>query len=275
MSSYQALQIEAAAMVAGTRTKILCPECNGGSSKEISLSLFKDHDGRIAWKCFRASCDYKGNPRGVSGESGKKLPLPRYYTEPFVPLSEQQRYWFRTRFGFEPPCWYSDSQRFVLPVRAPSGSLRGYQAYSFKESVQPKCITYRERVVEPFMHWPRSKRRGRAPEPVITTTVIVEDWFSAQKVMLAGAQSVALLGTTLNEERVEEIRSASQNRQVILALDADAYAKSVRYVIDYGEAFKPPLRVWKLVRDLKYESLDRIRMALNDDRNTNFGVDFR
>lgn len=256
-------------MVAGTRTKILCPECNGGSSKEISLSLFKDHEGHIAWQCFRASCGYKGNPTGVSVGASKQLQTPRYYTEPFVNLIKEQTLWFNERFGFRPPCWYSEGPcRYLLPVKSPKGALRGYQAYSFHENAKLKCMTYRELVTEPFMHWPGTPRYA-------DKTVIVEDWFSAEKVMLAGAQSVALLGTTLNEERVEEIRSASQNRQVILALDADAYAKSVRYVIDYGEAFKPPLRVWKLVRDLKYESLDRIRMALNDDRNTNFGVDFR
>ncbi|CAM0909353.1 unnamed protein product [Alopecurus aequalis] len=53
----------------GTFQRMLCPTCKGGSSEELSLSVFIRSDGLNAtWNCFRANCGWKGNaqPDGVS-----------------------------------------------------------------------------------------------------------------------------------------------------------------------------------------------------------------
>lgn len=50
---------------AGGDIKLLCPRCNGGTSREPSLSLKIDADGRgAAWNCHRGKCPgFKGNGR--------------------------------------------------------------------------------------------------------------------------------------------------------------------------------------------------------------------
>lgn len=60
--------------------------------------------------------------------------------------------------------------------------------------------------------------------------------------------SVALLGTHLNEDRVQEIQ-ASRLVPVFLALDGDAWSTAVDYAITYRNQLKPVLV--KLDRDLK------------------------
>uniref|UniRef100_A0ACD6A773 Uncharacterized protein n=1 Tax=Avena sativa TaxID=4498 RepID=A0ACD6A773_AVESA len=53
----------------GAFNRTLCPMCKGGSSEELSLSVFIPSDGLNAtWNCFRATCGWKSNaqPDGVS-----------------------------------------------------------------------------------------------------------------------------------------------------------------------------------------------------------------
>ncbi|KAH6558315.1 hypothetical protein KP509_1Z069600 [Ceratopteris richardii] len=53
----------------GDSRRILCPECQGGNSGEISLSLSISADGLNAkWICFRSSCGFRGyteEPTGI------------------------------------------------------------------------------------------------------------------------------------------------------------------------------------------------------------------
>ncbi|KAF0925758.1 hypothetical protein E2562_017315 [Oryza meyeriana var. granulata] len=52
----------------GTYQRMMCPMCNGGSTEELSLSVFIRMDGKNAtWNCFRSTCGWKGvvQPDGV------------------------------------------------------------------------------------------------------------------------------------------------------------------------------------------------------------------
>lgn len=77
--------------------------------------------------------------------------------------------------------------------------------------------------------------------------IIVEDQLSALRAS-AYLTSVALLGTNLSEERVEEIRKVAKG-QVYLALDNDAIQTAVKYVVKYRSVL--PMRLLRLDKDIK------------------------
>ena len=80
--------------------------------------------------------------------------------------------------------------------------------------------------------------------------IIVEDQLSAIRAS-DYYDSVALLGTNLNDERVAEINEQGYNR-VYLALDKDAFSLAVNYVRDLRS--KLPLLLLRLDKDIKNHS---------------------
>ncbi|KAL6873781.1 hypothetical protein ACP4OV_013863 [Aristida adscensionis] len=59
----------------GTFQRMLCPKCKGGSTEELSLSVFIRMDGmHAAWNCFRSTCGWKGviHPDGIPKVSQAK-----------------------------------------------------------------------------------------------------------------------------------------------------------------------------------------------------------
>jgi hypothetical protein len=88
----------------------------------------------------------------------------------------------------------------------------------------------------------------------IPGVIIVEDQFSAIRASHY-LTSVALLGTHLNDERVQEIR-ACKLRPVYLALDADAWSTAVRYAVKYRSELRPQLvKLEKDIKDMNPEEL--------------------
>ncbi|XP_054801260.1 twinkle homolog protein, chloroplastic/mitochondrial isoform X2 [Prosopis cineraria] len=72
----QELGIDADLCGPGQYNRLLCPNCQGGDSEEMSLSLFITQDGGAAlWMCFRAKCGWKGSTKAVAGgQSLKHMP---------------------------------------------------------------------------------------------------------------------------------------------------------------------------------------------------------
>lgn len=238
----------------------VCPRCSGGLEQEQSLSVRRDESGGVHWRCFRSSCGYTGGPRETrSVFSGIKKEA-RHFTRPIKPLTPEQYELLSKKYGFAPDVdgysYWDD--RFILPVFGPSGyNKRGVVAYSF--NTKPKSLTYNEKPAEPFIHW--------APPGAKTYhIVVVEDWFSAEKVALTfAAEGVALMGTHLSQEMVTELatQAAALDASVHLALDRDAFAKTVGYIAKYREQFPRGLYAWSLKQDLKYETTERIKRALD------------
>jgi twinkle protein len=103
----------------GRQMKIICPACQGGSTREDSLSIKLDADGLgVAWNCKRGSCGWTGNGRiaddagrgGAGPRQGRRdwdeapaQPMPRAVVQPAVePVEQRQRpasllAWFRRR----------------------------------------------------------------------------------------------------------------------------------------------------------------------------------
>lgn len=67
LNHLQMLNLNCRTYKPGQYCRLLCPECQGGSTKERSLSLFIGVDGTSAmWNCFRAKCGWSG---------GTKIPM--------------------------------------------------------------------------------------------------------------------------------------------------------------------------------------------------------
>ncbi|KAM7500468.1 hypothetical protein LguiA_024882 [Lonicera macranthoides] len=61
------IEIDMASYKPGQYSRLLCPKCKGGDSKEKSFSLFIAEDGNSAfWTCFRAKCGWRGSTRAFA-----------------------------------------------------------------------------------------------------------------------------------------------------------------------------------------------------------------
>lgn len=259
-----------ALLAIGGSGRYICPKCQGGSDNEHCLSIqISDNDAFPHWKCFRATCGYSGSPRGHA--NAFKVPSrarePRHYTRPYKPLNDEQAAIIAARFGLPGDCvdGYNEvDDRFILGVAGPQLQMRGHIAYSLSGS-KPKSLTYNARPDEPFNHWAIATSRKQS------SVVIVEDWFSAEKVREADATGVALMGTTLTQAMITDISHEARNWGIptYLALDRDAFGKALGYKGKYAEQFKHGLQVWALGKDLKYETVERIKHAI-ESREFNF-----
>lgn len=241
-------------MTFGSTEKAMCPSCLGGSQMEESLSITVADDGGIFWLCHRASCGYKGGPRGKRPVGGPRKPLePRVYTRSTKALTPDQNEILRSKYGAYFPCIrYNDStDRFLLPISGSGfGSHRGWIARSFSGD-SPKVLSYVEG--EPFIHFAYPREVARR-----YIIIVVEDYFSAEKVSRAGFTGVSLNGTNMNQMAVDEIKSLKDLGTVVIALDLDAYPKALQLQAKYREQFPNGLLVMKLEKDLKFESEERI-----------------
>jgi hypothetical protein len=240
-----------ALLAIGGPGRYVCPKCNGGSDNERCLSIQGD-----SWQCFRATCGYRGGNATMA--THPKIREPRHYTRPYGPLNDDQNGILADRFGLPDGVvdGYSVSDdRFILGIEGPQHQLRGHVAYSLSGG-KPKSLNYWAKTEEPFNHWAMTLR-----PPAI---VVVEDWFSAEKVREAGATGVALMGTLLTQAMITDISYVARNWGVptYLALDKDAFAKSLAYKVKYNEQFKFGLQVWALQKDLKYVSVELIQRAI-------------
>lgn len=226
----------------------LCPVCRGGATKERTLSVTR-REGRLYWKCHRASCAFAGSDavgfvsnhiktqavqcRGVVG---------REYARHAGPVSQAFREYLRekyciterhiSRFGIG---WDEDTDRLVLPVQDAQSNLLGVNLRSLSNQ-QPKSKLH---VESGALSWYINR--------TTPGVIIVEDQFSAIRAS-DYLSSVALLGTHFNEDNAYYIKKHARG-PVYLALDADAWNQAVRLVVQHRGIL--PMRLVKLPKDLK------------------------
>lgn len=194
-----------------------------------------------------------------------RTPEARFYVGQVLPLTPDDLGYFAKRYelrlsAIATRIARSDDGRYVLPIYGPSGEKRGVilrkpwdgAPISCADSSAPKADTYR---YEPgplqsfYQVAPWEESRG--------VLVLVEDQLSAIKLAAYGYDSVALLGTPTDKlasysgmDRVAEIVQAAGDREVIVALDADATEEAFKFARKWRSAFKR-LRVAILANDLK------------------------
>lgn len=264
MSTPTAIQMLAPPV--GTTAREVCPKCGGGSDRESTLAITSASSG-VFWHCFRSSCGYRGGPRGVRHPNVMaKAKEPRHYTRPYKALNDDQAAVIAQRFDLPSDVidGYNEiDDRFILSVEGPKHQQRGVIAYSLSGG-KPKSLTYNALPDEPFVHWAGSHHSK--------AIVVVEDWFSAEKVREADHHGVAIMGTNLTVAMVIELAVVAGNKKipVYIALDKDAFAKAVGYVQKYREQFTHGLYTWALERDLKYVSVEDIKKAVEDGTRAEF-----
>lgn len=226
----------------------LCPACKGGGSGERTLSVSRK-DGILLWNCHRASCNLKGAAGGGS-KTRARTPsevhcrgvVGRTIARESSVVEETTRQWLMARYALTAHqfsraeiSWDEDTNRLCLPVFGWQGERRGVVLRAL-DGRKPKTLTHTEQGA---MAWYTNTHTS--------AVIIVEDQLSAIRAS-DYLNSVALLGTHLNEERVAEIK-ASGCKPVYLALDADAYALAVKYTIEYRSELRPQLL--RLAKDIK------------------------
>jgi len=67
----------------GRSSKTICPQCHGGRTREMSLSVTVDEDGLGAvWRCHRGKCGWVGSGRAGGGVSSHGMHKPKVYVKP-------------------------------------------------------------------------------------------------------------------------------------------------------------------------------------------------
>ena len=144
-----------------------------------------------SWFCHRASCDAKGSDRFGNGiKSAPKL------RKPVVAQID----------GYN-----------AYPVLDNNHTLKGYVHYAREKSTRPKRLSY---FYEDWcgLHF---------PERIVgSSCLLVEDLLSA-RIMAPHFPTVALLGTHLNQEKVDYLYDQGID-DCIIALDNDATDKAIK-----------------------------------------------
>jgi hypothetical protein len=241
------LELTSALMEPGTTESTTCPMCSGGSSKDASFYITKLEDGVLLFICHRASCGLKGRiAPGSVGEVERKRPsaakektkkeltveklLDLYLPTPPTEISKyaQDKYnidldynFVRWTSAFSPSTPDSSpAGRIAIPIFDVYYELMGYDLKDILKTQNPKSLIMK-----------KADYHGGAWYTVDYTNtpclIVVEDLLSAIAVKSFGIDAVALLGTHITEDALEQI-NAQQYGTVLIALDNDALSVATR-----------------------------------------------
>lgn len=261
--------------IKGGATRLMCPKCGGGQSKEISLSVrpLPGMDGSVPLvqlKCFRSSCDWHANVMFGEGAYFKlvrqQVHEAKIYDKPTKPAKLGIQGLLR-RYELEPENYdgrwhvYTEGDgvgtyHLVAEVRGPSGELRGHQTRTF---YKPKrCQAYKQSA-QPWLDW------WLQHELCTGRLFIVEDQISACKIHATGiASAVSLMGTNMPVDKAREIADECKHRDMrpMLALDPDASGKAFAFQKKYAHIM-PDMGVFVFKRDPKDTPMDELRRLIN------------
>lgn len=280
MNNREYLSLEGVGLELNQTRRIVCPWCMGGTSGESSMNLTRTTSG-LAYNCHRASCGVRGYVEGglnvlpmIGAEPvGRK---DRVYTGPVLPLTLDDFRYFDTRYELGATdvagkIYRSFDGRYILPIFW-RGEDRGYVLRKPWEGA-PVEQPWKGKKADVYLHDSETTQQALYYDLELDTpgnpshyayirrVVIVEDQLSAMKAAKQNLLGVALLGSTLNLEKVREIQRLRPD-EVIFALDTDATSLSFKYAREFGTAFKQS-RVAILDRDLKDTKLADIPAALS------------
>jgi len=264
----------------------LCPACDGGASKERSLSMDVGTNGVIKFYCHRAACGFQGNCYSTPGMTVHARPALENVshlnplTADLHPLSERELAYFEKRYSISPDCAKREirrtTARYALRIVGPSGRERGWitrRPYSDSPAdttanrddsqYAQKALTFMEKD-EPVLSWYSPQENIEDGDRGI---YLVEDQLSAMRLVEYFARefpghnmaAVALLGSGINAGKVAEIQQQDleHNRTVHIALDKDATGAAFAMARKWGQAFTS-CRVIVLEKDIKDCSDDEL-----------------
>ena len=250
----------------GESKRVSCPECGGYNTFTVTRK-----DGRVLYNCYKASCDVRGGvsqrrsldalrsrfsmgTMGVLEESNTYLPefdLPPNMTanlerDACLEYIDNMNLQPAIDAGYATVMYDFAQDRCVFLIYDDNKNMIGAVGRALRKGVVPKWKRYDKRKDLMFFC---GKKQG--------TAVLVEDCASACTVFASGYTGVALLGTSLNEHHVHQLRVFDK---VIVALDADASKKAIR--MQKMLAPHVPSEVLFLTDDLKYFTPECVRSLL-------------
>ena len=240
-----------------TRAGQLCPLCEGGSSGKRTLSVSRNN-GLLLWHCHRDSCTFSGRWGGRAskasqpkGKAARGL-VGRTYVRTASSLPEEAREYLSTKLLLTDRHisraqlgWDEQDDRLIQPVFTRNGEVAGCCLRAL-DGREPKSKSHTE---EGAMAWYTARNSD--------DLIIVEDIFSAIRCS-DYMNSVALLSTHLNDSRIEQIKEAGFNR-AFLALDRDAYSKSIQYAKQFrSQIALVPVQIHKDIKDMTHEETESL-----------------
>lgn len=213
--------------------------------------------GGYLYNCYHDSC------RAVNPSAG-------FYPTDSVPIEQERRprkrrkqftygtrgltptefAWYHRKYGLEPNTvlaagvkYAPKVERYVFPIQGPYGEPRGILARRFgRPKDKKKAIAYPAED-KPFAHWAIPEQECKH------SVVIVEDYLSALRIQQLDYTALALLGTHLPMDTLNDL-IAYKPTEVVIALDPDATEKAFRMQRNIRLYF-PKVRVAVLEQDIK------------------------
>lgn len=246
----------------------ICPECNGGRTKERSFTVWRS-PGKIHYKCWRVSCGVSGYvPSGGSGVVEEKyLPVKkglRPYTGDTRPLSDTELEYAWVKWGlneealiFQGVSADKATGRIVFPIYTKEGYGWGHQLRSIDGKGRKASFYWHSEYPE-RLHFPKGAHEASS------SIWLVEDIPSAIRLREHKKVSTALLGSVLSTRQVRAVHSATWKR-LFLALDKDATDKAIKAKQRYSLMFEK-FTVVPLEKDIKNMSHDELESLLGANR---------
>jgi len=160
-------ELQAAARGESGASRYLCPACNGGRSRELSLTCAPEYfSGFAIAKCWRASCGYFAKvPLDPSAKIGTPQFKPRFFEGELASQGDAVRLLMPYNIGV--PALEAFNIRSVvgkdavyMPAYGPAGQERGGMLRYF-DGTQPKAVSYKA-TDQPWQAW-LSSRISSAP----------------------------------------------------------------------------------------------------------------
>lgn len=195
----------------------------------------------MLYKCFRVKCQAKGFISSLPGTTRIDLPdkkkafKPREFKHDLSLLTDDVYAWLYNNYSITRE--EADYEGFRLETKygriyMPTFDKLGEQYGAVTKAIErragiPKTFTYNFRDTS-RIHYPRGGIQRNEP------LCVVEDILSAVRVSRF-VKACALLGTTINNEKISELRTIS--RQIIMLLDNDAFRVALKARKLYGFYF--------------------------------------
>lgn len=259
------------------KSGLSCPNCNGGSNAELSLSVKRTANG-VQYICHRNKCDWKGHipmtaatldPDRLYKEQKIYDGAKKYYGKlenlpANVSMQLQSKYGLTdeeiTKAGW---LWSPDMDggRICMPIKARFGHNVGHSFRTLDKRKKPKNRIIITSTQEPLLCWYRcADEKSRGALTFTMPVVIVEDQISALKAS-RWCNAVALMGTNMNDQKVLELKKCLAPK-FMLALDEDASVRAAELKRRYEDIFQSGLSVKLLKKDLKDSTDEEIKTAL-------------
>lgn len=223
-------------LTAGAAEHVRCPKCEGGKSREVSLSVTIDQDGEgVTWTCHRGSCGWTGGERAKASRPVERVAKEVRAVPPHTPQMQDSRppwlwqFFDERNIGAKTVQWfgiYAVRRRFPDPV-GESDSL----VFPFKfrgEVVNRKYRPYpaknpmlQEKDALPTLF--NVDALGDEPDEVV--------WVEGEPDVMALHECGILNAVTLKDGAPAKVGDGSGARFAAVGTHADMLGKVPRFVL--------------------------------------------